>query len=239
MAADTGRNSVVHTSSRGGVVAVEVGLHACDDAWGSGNIVIVVGVVHRHDFVVAGPVGVDVLWWLVLNAQPEHRLAEDHLRGGNELTLARSLQHFKAVAGLVGRGAQVDALVCARLQLASLLCIRAARIRQSEHRAEVAHRWRSTCIALVRGLIVVSSPPAAVRHVGDQAGVRHGVLPVLLAGAATLVHHDAHGLLQRAHVALGRVLPRLVLAAVGVVHVEVLEHETDLGAVEYDLVVAV
>eukprot|EP00965_Chrysotila_dentata_P255447 6212227-Pleurochrysis_carterae.AAC.1 len=62
--------------------------------------------------------------------------------------------------------------------------------------------------------------------------------PSTLAGAAMLVHY-AHGLLQHAHVALGRVLPRLVLAAVGVVHVEVLEYEADLGAVEYDLVVAV
>eukprot|EP00959_Pyramimonas_sp_CCMP1952_P213459 4466171-Pyramimonas_sp.AAC.1 len=90
----------------------------------------------------------------------------------------------------------------------------------------------------MRGLVVVSSPPAVVRHVGDQTGLRHGVLPVLLTGAATLVHH-AHGLLQRAHMALGRILPRLVLAAVGVVHVVVLEHETDLGAVQHDLVVAV
>eukprot|EP00965_Chrysotila_dentata_P030411 1012398-Pleurochrysis_carterae.AAC.1 len=57
-------------------------------------------------------------------------------------------------------------------------------------------------------------------------------------GAATLVHH-AHGLLQRAHEALGRVLPRLVLVAVGVVHVKVVEHETDLGAVEYVLVVVI
>eukprot|EP00965_Chrysotila_dentata_P010734 349305-Pleurochrysis_carterae.AAC.1 len=42
-------------------------------------------------------------------------------------------------------------------------------------------------------------------------GLCHGVLPVLLTGAATLVH-QAHGLLQRAHKALGRILPRLVLA---------------------------
>eukprot|EP00965_Chrysotila_dentata_P064285 2130023-Pleurochrysis_carterae.AAC.1 len=86
----------------------------------------------------------------------------------------------------------------------------------------------------MRGLVVVSRPPAVVRHVGDQAGLHHRVLPVLLAGAATLVHH-AHGLLQRAHVALDQILPRLVLAAVAVVHVIVLEHETDLGAVEHDL----
>eukprot|EP00965_Chrysotila_dentata_P129718 4288532-Pleurochrysis_carterae.AAC.1 len=36
----------------------------------------------------------------------------------------------------------------------------------------------------------------------------------------------------RAHVALGWALPRLVLAAVGVVHVE-FEHKADLDAVEY------
>eukprot|EP00965_Chrysotila_dentata_P035405 1178004-Pleurochrysis_carterae.AAC.2 len=47
------------------------------------------------------------------------------------------------------------------------------------------------------------------------------------------------GLLQRAHVALGWVVPRLALAAIGVVHVKVFKHdETDLGAVEYNLVVA-
>eukprot|EP00965_Chrysotila_dentata_P254627 6211942-Pleurochrysis_carterae.AAC.3 len=166
-------------------------------------------------------------------------LAVDHLRGGNELALAWSRQHLKAVTGLVWRGAEVDALVCARLQLVSLQCLRARRIRQAEHRAKVAQRWRSTCLALVRGHAVVSSLPAVVRHVGDQAGLLHGVLPaVLLAGAAMLVHH-AHGLLQRAHVALGRVLPRLVLAAVGVEHVEVLEHEADLGTVKYKIVVAV
>eukprot|EP00965_Chrysotila_dentata_P254322 6211833-Pleurochrysis_carterae.AAC.1 len=67
-----------------------------------------------------------------------------------------------------------------------------------------------------------------------RSSLRHEVLPILLAGAATLVHH-AHELLQRAHVARGQVLLRLVLAAVGVVHVEVLEHEANLGAVEYDL----
>eukprot|EP00965_Chrysotila_dentata_P154512 5105126-Pleurochrysis_carterae.AAC.1 len=39
--------------------------------------------------------------------------------------------------------------------------------------------------------------------------------------------------------ALGRILPRLVLAAVGVVHVVVLEHETDPGTVQRNLVVAV
>eukprot|EP00965_Chrysotila_dentata_P160246 5291827-Pleurochrysis_carterae.AAC.1 len=39
--------------------------------------------------------------------------------------------------------------------------------------------------------------------------------------------------------ALGRIRPRLVLAAVGVVHVVVLEHETDLGAIQHDLVAAV
>eukprot|EP00965_Chrysotila_dentata_P260078 6213775-Pleurochrysis_carterae.AAC.4 len=82
------------------------------------------------------------------------------------------------------------------------------------------------------------TPAAAVRHVGDQAGLCYGVRSVLLAGAAMLVHH-AHGLLQRAHVALGRVLPQLVVADVGVVHVEVLEHETDLVAVEYNFVVTV
>eukprot|EP00965_Chrysotila_dentata_P017539 582939-Pleurochrysis_carterae.AAC.1 len=144
-----------------------------------------------------GPVGV-ILLWLVLSAKREHRLAEDHLRG-----------------------TEVDALVCAWLQLASLQCIRAPRIRQAqaEHRAGVAHRWWLTCFALVRGHVVISSPPVVVCHVEDQAGLRHGVLPVLLAGTAKLVHH-AHGLLQHAQVALGRVLPRLVLATVGVVHVE-------------------
>eukprot|EP00965_Chrysotila_dentata_P255033 6212077-Pleurochrysis_carterae.AAC.1 len=139
---------------------------------------------------------------------------------------------------LRGAEVEVDTLTCARLQLASLQYIRSARICQAEHRAELAHRWQPTCLALVRGHVIVSNPPAVVRHVGDQAGLRHEVLPVLLAGAATLVHH-ANGLLQRAHVALGRVLPRLVLAAVGVVHVEVLDHKADLSAVEYDLVVAV
>eukprot|EP00965_Chrysotila_dentata_P178668 5900485-Pleurochrysis_carterae.AAC.1 len=131
---------------------------------------IVVGVIHHHELVDARPVGV-ILLWLVLSARREQRLAEDYLRGGNELALARSLQHLRAVAGLVWQGTEVDALVCARLQLASLQCIRAARIRQAEHRAEVAHRWRSTCLALVRGHVVVSSPPAVVRHIGDQAGL--------------------------------------------------------------------
>eukprot|EP00965_Chrysotila_dentata_P091732 3028341-Pleurochrysis_carterae.AAC.1 len=39
------------------------------------------------------------------------RLAEEDLRRGDELALARPLEHYKPVAGLVGRGAQVDALV--------------------------------------------------------------------------------------------------------------------------------
>eukprot|EP00965_Chrysotila_dentata_P085995 2837977-Pleurochrysis_carterae.AAC.1 len=58
--------------------------------------------------------------------------------------------------------------------------------------------------------VVDSSPLAMVRRVEDQGGLRHGVLPVLLAGAVTLVHHAHHGLVQRAHVALGRVLPQLL-----------------------------
>eukprot|EP00965_Chrysotila_dentata_P196621 6177697-Pleurochrysis_carterae.AAC.4 len=88
MAADTGRNGVVHASSRGGVVVVGVSLRACGDAWGSSHIVIVPGVVHHKELVDAGPVGV-VLWWLVHSAQRKHRLAKDHLRaGGNELVLA-------------------------------------------------------------------------------------------------------------------------------------------------------
>eukprot|EP00965_Chrysotila_dentata_P088194 2912137-Pleurochrysis_carterae.AAC.1 len=36
----------------------------------------------------------------------EDRLAEDHLRGRDELAFARPLEHFQAVAGLVGRGAE-------------------------------------------------------------------------------------------------------------------------------------
>eukprot|EP00965_Chrysotila_dentata_P245864 6206816-Pleurochrysis_carterae.AAC.2 len=103
MSADTRRNCAVqHAGSRGGVVAVGVGIHACDNAWSSSNIVIIVGVLHHHELVDAGPVGV-VLLGLVRSAQQEHRLAEDHLRGGNELAFARSLQHLKAVAGLVWR----------------------------------------------------------------------------------------------------------------------------------------
>eukprot|EP00965_Chrysotila_dentata_P060997 2020921-Pleurochrysis_carterae.AAC.1 len=50
---------------------------------------------------------------------------------------------------------------------------------------------------------------------------------------------SVHRLLQRTHVVLSWVLPRLVLASVGVVHVEVLKDETDLGAVKHNLVVAV
>eukprot|EP00965_Chrysotila_dentata_P119987 3969092-Pleurochrysis_carterae.AAC.1 len=61
-----------------------------------------VGNVHHHELVDVGPVGV-ILLWLVLGAQREHRLAEDQMRVGYELALARSLQHLKAVAGLVWR----------------------------------------------------------------------------------------------------------------------------------------
>eukprot|EP00965_Chrysotila_dentata_P085996 2837977-Pleurochrysis_carterae.AAC.2 len=84
-----------------------------------------------------GPFGVIPLG-LVLSAQWKHRLAENHLRGGNKLALVLSVQHLKTVAGFKWQGAKVDALVCAWLQLAFLQCIMAARIRQAEHRAEVA-----------------------------------------------------------------------------------------------------
>eukprot|EP00965_Chrysotila_dentata_P224609 6194281-Pleurochrysis_carterae.AAC.2 len=69
MAADTGRNGVINARSSGGVAAVKVGLHACGDAWNSSNIAIVVGVVHHHELVHAGPVVV-VLWRLVLAGTP-------------------------------------------------------------------------------------------------------------------------------------------------------------------------
>eukprot|EP00965_Chrysotila_dentata_P055937 1855003-Pleurochrysis_carterae.AAC.1 len=99
MAANTERNGVVHGSGRGGIVAVGAVVHACSNIRNGCSIVIVVFIEHHHVLVDAGPVRV-VLWWLVLGAQREHRLAEDHLRGGNELAFARSFEHFQAVAGL-------------------------------------------------------------------------------------------------------------------------------------------
>eukprot|EP00965_Chrysotila_dentata_P105117 3472195-Pleurochrysis_carterae.AAC.1 len=211
MVADTGRNCVVHAGSRGGVVAVGVGIHVCGNAWSSSNIFIVVGVVQLHELVNAWPVGV-VLWWLVLSAQREHRLAEDSLHGGNELALAQSLQHLKAVAGLVWRGAEVDALVCGRLQLVSLM--RRAYARQNIRRKWLTNGGRPVLRSC--GVIVSSAVPQRwcatleIRLACDRP------LPsVVLGSTGRLVHH-ALGLLQRAHVALGRVLPWLVLAAVGV-----------------------
>eukprot|EP00965_Chrysotila_dentata_P180741 5966029-Pleurochrysis_carterae.AAC.1 len=53
-------------------------------------------------------------WYSTLSGI-EDGLAEDHMRGGNELALARSLQHLKAVVWLVWRGAEMYALVCARV----------------------------------------------------------------------------------------------------------------------------
>eukprot|EP00965_Chrysotila_dentata_P030412 1012398-Pleurochrysis_carterae.AAC.2 len=150
MAADTGRNGVVHASSMGGDVAFEVGVHACGGAWGSSQIVFVVGVVNHHELVDAGPVGV-VLWWLVLSAQCEHRFVSRN-----------TTCHFKAVAGLVGRGAEVDALVCARFQLACLHQGSAHTPGRTSGRS--GSPMRSTCRALVRGLAVVRSPAAVVRQ---------------------------------------------------------------------------
>eukprot|EP00965_Chrysotila_dentata_P136816 4525098-Pleurochrysis_carterae.AAC.3 len=58
--------------------------------------------VDQHDIVLirAGSVQV-VLRWLVLSAQREHRLAEDHLRRGVELALARVLEHLEPIVRLV------------------------------------------------------------------------------------------------------------------------------------------
>eukprot|EP00965_Chrysotila_dentata_P253520 6211285-Pleurochrysis_carterae.AAC.1 len=56
----------------------------------------------------------------------------------DELAPALSLQHLKAIAGLVWQGTEVDALVCARLQLASLQCIRAVPIRLTVSHFEAA-----------------------------------------------------------------------------------------------------
>eukprot|EP00965_Chrysotila_dentata_P067874 2245110-Pleurochrysis_carterae.AAC.1 len=42
-------------------------------------------------------------------------LTENHGRAGDDFALARSLEHLKAIIGLVGRGAGLDANACARL----------------------------------------------------------------------------------------------------------------------------
>eukprot|EP00965_Chrysotila_dentata_P105520 3484907-Pleurochrysis_carterae.AAC.1 len=63
MAADMGRNGVVHSSGKGGIVAVGAGVYACSNIRSGCNIVIVVAIEHHNVLVDAGPVRV-VLWWL-------------------------------------------------------------------------------------------------------------------------------------------------------------------------------
>eukprot|EP00965_Chrysotila_dentata_P195421 6176980-Pleurochrysis_carterae.AAC.3 len=72
-------------------------------------------------------------------------------------------------------------------------------------RQNIGQKWRTEggrpALRSCGVMLSSAAPPAVVRHVGDQDGLRNGVLPVLLAGAATLVYH-AHGLMQCAHVGL-------------------------------------
>eukprot|EP00965_Chrysotila_dentata_P257951 6213055-Pleurochrysis_carterae.AAC.1 len=97
--------------------------------------------------------------------------------------------------------------------VAALSCARAGSCCRQQLPSGGASRWRSSWLASW-------STPSTPRRRSHARASRAG-------------------LLQHAHVTLGGVLPRLVLAAVGLVHVELLEHEADLGAVEFDLVVTV
>eukprot|EP00969_Alexandrium_andersonii_P314957 13914326-Alexandrium_andersonii.AAC.1 len=76
---------------------------------------------------------------------------------------------------------------------------------------------------------IVWPGPLVCGQLVDECSLREEELPVLVALAfrcATLLH-DAHGLLQGAHEALRRVLPRLVLAAVGGMHVVLVQDAVD------------
>eukprot|EP00965_Chrysotila_dentata_P088697 2928616-Pleurochrysis_carterae.AAC.1 len=48
MAADTGRDGVVHGSGRGGIIAVGAGVHACSSVRNGCSIVIIVVIEHHH-----------------------------------------------------------------------------------------------------------------------------------------------------------------------------------------------
>eukprot|EP00965_Chrysotila_dentata_P260669 6213994-Pleurochrysis_carterae.AAC.1 len=194
MASEKGRNCVVHAGSRGGDVAVGVGIHPAATpaaaATLSSSSASSITTTRCHPLVadtqrVSARSGNTVLrqtTCVVVMSLP--------LRGPSSTS-------YKAVARLFGRGAEVDALVCA-----APACVPA--VHQGNGRTPDRTLGRSGAPMAVdlscarAGSCCRQQPPSAVVcHAGDQAGLRHGVLPVLLAGAPTLVHH-ARGLLDAA-----------------------------------------